>query len=217
MINFCVQERQQEDLRVILPENLELLSQIRDKTSASSRSTSKGALVKETHAVFSSVSQGLPLSEIRNAIVQGSIIQKTAYGTRERIWNAIWHRYLSVCPNWVGKSLAISSKQGMYSIEYLSLAYLYFALRDRFVFDFVTEMVWNKWQRQTTAINRADLLDFLEEQSDKFSNIKRWRESTRIRLASNILATLRDFGLLKGIQKKYGSCVHSVLNFNYNR
>lgn len=199
-----VQERQQENL-CVMPQylSLEKLAQIRDSSPISSRNSSKGALIQETYAVFSAVYQGLELSDIRSIIIQGSIVPKTAYSTRERIWNTISHRYLSICPNWVGYSLANATTEGMYSREYLSLAYLYFCLRDRLVFDFVTGPVWDKWQQQTNVINRGDLLSFLAEKSEESPQIKKWRESTRIRLSSTILAALRDFGLLRGVQKKF--------------
>jgi hypothetical protein len=206
-MNIYVEERQQEKQEnlYIMPQflSLEKLAQIRDTSPISSRNSSKGALIQETYAVFNAVHQGLALSEIRSAILQGSIVPKTAYSTRERIWNAISHRYLSNCPNWVGYSLASATTQGMYSSPYLSLAYLYFSLRDRLVFDFVTGPVWEKWQHQTTVINRGDLLSFLTEKAEESPQIHKWRDSTRIRLASTILAALRDFSLLKGIKKKY--------------
>ena len=206
-MNIYVQERQPENQEKLyfMPQflSLEKLAQIRDTSPISSRNSSKGALIQETYAVFSAVHKGLALSDIRAAILQGSIVAKTAYSTRVSIWNAISHRYLLTCPSWLGISLAKATTQGMDSKEHLSLSYLYFSLRDRLVFDFVTGPVWDKWQHQTTVINRGDLLSFLAEKAEESPQIKKWRESTRIRLASTILAALRDFGLLKGIQKKY--------------
>jgi hypothetical protein len=199
-----IQERQLKNL-YLMPQflSLEKLAQIRDISPISSRNSSKGALIKETYAIFSAVHQGLVLSDIRGVIVQGTIVPKTAYSTRERIWNAISHRYISMCPSWVGYRIANATTQGMNSREYLSLSYLYFSLRDRLVFDFVTGPIWDKWRQQTTVINRGDLLSFLAEKAEESPQIKKWRDSTRIRLASSILAALRDFGLLRGIQKKY--------------
>lgn len=203
-MDLCVPEQQQECLETDrrFPV-LELLGQIRDTSPASSRNTSKGALVGESYTLFSAISNGLPLSDVRASVVAGEVIQKRSYQTRRKIWDAIWRRYLSVCAEWVGGSLAEATGSGLQSAEYLSLAYLYFALRDRLVFDFVTQVVSDKWQRQATAIDRSDVLDFLKQQADEFPQIKQWRESTQKKLASNTLSALRDFGVLRGIQKKY--------------
>jgi hypothetical protein len=107
---------------------------------------SKGALVKETYAVFSAVHAGLPLSDVRQAVLNGEVCQKTSYETRRKIWNALHHCYLSVCSEWIGQALAAATREGRQSPEYLSLVYFYFALRDRLTFDFVTGPVWAQWQ-----------------------------------------------------------------------
>jgi hypothetical protein len=178
------------------------LSHIRDVTPASSRNTSKGALIRETYAVFRAVRAGLPISEIQQAILHAEVLQKTSYETRRKIWNAIHYRYLSACPAWVGYALAAATQHERQSPEYLSLAYLYFALRDRLVFDFVTRPVWDKWTQKITVLEQSDFLLFLEQQAELFPGIKKWRESTRHRLASANLAALRDFGILRGVRKK---------------
>lgn len=201
---LSVKEKVREEVKVLLLERaLELLGQIRDTSPISSRNTSKGALVKETYILFRAVDAGLSVSAVRQSILETGIIQKTSYETRRRIWDAIKHRYLSVHPEWVAQSLADASRLGAESSEYLSLAYLYFVLRDRLVFSIVTELIWGKWRQQTTTISRGDIVQLLEKMAEDHPQIKQWRESTRLRLASSILAALRDFGLLRGIQKKH--------------
>lgn len=200
---LSVREKLQEELGVLpTAEALAFLHQLRDTSPISSRNTSKGALVKETYELFNNIHAGLPISNARQTILEAGIIKKTSYETRRRVWDAIKHRYLSINPEWVARALANASEYGADSPEYLSLAYLYFVLRDRLVFCIVTELIWGKWQQQTTTISRGDVVQFLEEMAKEHPQIKRWRESTRLRLASSILAALRDFGLLKGIQKK---------------
>ncbi len=179
-----------------------MLRQIRDRSAVSTRNTSKGALLKESFSVFSAARAGLPLAKVRHAIMNGEVLQKTAFHTRRTIWNALKHRYLAVCADWIGLSLATSTKEGLQSPDYLSLAYLYFAIRDRLIFDFVTGPIWDRWQRQSTSVDRADYLSFLDQQAEKFPKLKRWHESTRKKLAGNTLSSLRDFGLLKGTQRK---------------
>lgn len=199
-----VKEKIQDEIKALLPkESLELLRQIRDTSPISSRNTSKGALVNETYALFNGIYMGMPLADARQAILEAGIVRKTSHETRRKIWDAIRHRYLKVYPHWIAYSLAEASQFGPESSEYLSLSYLYFILRDRLVFSIVTELIWDKWQQQTTTIERGDVIQLLEKIAEDHPQIKRWRESTRLRLASSILATLRDFGVLKGIRKKH--------------
>jgi len=187
---------------VLVYRGYERLDQIRDASPASSRNTSKGALVKETYAVFSAVHAGMPLSDVRQAILNAEVFRKTSYETRRKIWNALHHRYLLVCSEWTGQALAAATREGRQSPEYLSLVYFYFALRDRLTFDFVTGPLWEKWTQKVTVLEQRDFLAFLEQQAERFPQIKKWRESTRHRLASANLTALRDFGILKGVKKK---------------
>jgi hypothetical protein len=49
-------------------------------------------------------------------------------------------------------------------------------------------------------VRRDDVLDFLVEYESRDCAVKRWRESTRKKLAGNVLSALRDFGVLTGVQ-----------------
>jgi len=178
------------------------LSNIRDKSPVSSRNTTKSALLKEVFSVFEAVEGGLPLNEVRKAIVNGKIFQKTSFETRRKIGDLIFHRYLGTSQEWIGHALAKATLKGSQSPEFQSLAYLYFCLRDRLVFDFVTGPLWEKWLEKSSNLTKSDFLAFLEKQAEVWPQINRWRESTRDRLAFSDLASLRDFGLLKGVQKK---------------
>lgn len=175
--------------------------QIRDIQSHASRGTAKGGLVQESFSVFRAILHGLAASEVRPAILQGRLLQKTSIETRRSIWMALRHRYFSIDPV-VAKALVEAAKFGADSVEFRSLLYLYYALRDRVVFDFVTGPLWNRWTSGSTAIGSPAFLEFLDLLSISHDSVRQWRESTKIRLGRNIYAALRDFGVLTGLQKK---------------
>jgi len=178
------------------------LSEARDRSPFSSRNTSKGALVEEAHAVFSAINEGLTVGEARIAIRDGKVLRKASYETRQRVMDLLTYRYFWPGGDWSVQSLAKATEAGAKSPAFLSLAYLYYALRDRFAFEFVVGLVWERWRNRSTSITQADLLQFLEQQAAEEPHISRWRESTRIKLAQSTLSALRDFGLLRGTQNK---------------
>lgn len=159
-------------------------------------------MVEEVYAVFTAIKKGLPLENVRKTLLQGEILRKTSFETRRKILDAITHRYLQPTASWPVQCLAEATSNGVRSPAFLSLAYLYYTLRDRLTFEFVVGPIWEKWRNQSTSVTQADLLTFIEEQATKEPQVKKWRESTRIRLARSILAALRDFGLLHGIKSK---------------
>jgi hypothetical protein len=178
------------------------MSGARDRSPFSARNTSKGALVDEAHAVFSAIHEGLTVGEARIAIRDGEILRKPSYETRQRILDSLTHRYFWPEGEWSIQSLAKATEAGARSPEFLSLAYLYYALRDRFTFEFIAGPVWERWRNRSTNITQADVLQFLEHQGAEEPQVRKWRESTRAKLASNTLTALREFGLLRGIYSK---------------
>jgi hypothetical protein len=150
--------------------------------------------------VFQALDNGLPLPDVRAALLDGRLFQKTSIATRQSIWMALRHRYLSIPV--VASTLVAASRSGQDSAEFRSLAYLYYSLRDRVVFDFITSTIWTKWRTGSAVIERVDFLGFVDHLSVDHPGVKRWRETTRIRLSQNVLTALRDFSLLKGIHRK---------------
>jgi hypothetical protein len=178
------------------------LSDVRDRSPFSSRNTSKGALVEEIFGVFQAVRKGLPLENVRKSILDGAILRKSSFETRRKIMNAVSHRYFWPQSEWTVRNLAEATEAGVRSPAFVSLAYLYYALRDRLTFEFIVGPVWERWRNRSTSLSSAEFLAFLEEQSINEPLIKKWRESTRNKLASNALTALREFGLLHGIYSK---------------
>jgi hypothetical protein len=162
-----------------LPE-LTVLQSIRDTGPVTSRNTSKGALVQEVYQVFRpEPGRTLEVEAVRTSILEQNIIHKTSYATRKKVWDAIKHRYLAIAPDWVGPALSNASQHGLQSPEFLSLAYLYYALRDRLTYEFVTGPIRERWQQQVTSLNRGDFLTMLDNLADLEPQIKKWRETTR--------------------------------------
>jgi hypothetical protein len=179
------------------------LDKVREVGTFSSRNSSKGSMLKEAFALFSAARSGVAPENLRSAVMGGSILPRAAYETRRTVGRLLHHRYLSVLPGWVARAMADATKQGMQSPEFVSLAYLHYALRDRLTFEFVTGPVWTRWRQQATHLDRGDFLLFLGQQAPDHPEIGKWRDITQKRLASSNLSALRDFGLLRGVQRKH--------------
>ncbi len=175
----------------------------RDAGAVSTRNTSKGALLAEAHAVFRALASGKGLNEVRTACLAGRLLRQPARETRHRIWDALHWRYFAWGPpRWVLADLADAARGDGTDRRFVGLAYLHYVRRDRLTFDFVTDRLWTKWKSKTLEVRRDDVLDFLAEYEARDAAVKKWRESTRKKLAGNVLSALRDFGLLTGVQRK---------------
>ncbi|HXG33322.1 MAG TPA: BrxA family protein [Bryobacteraceae bacterium] len=175
----------------------------RDIGPYSARNTSKGALLAEVHAVFRLLGAGASIAEVQAACLSGRILRQRARETRRQIWNALHHRYFAWNPpRWVLADLAEAARGEVTDTRFVGLAYIHYARRDRLTFEFVTDGLAASWRARNVQVRRDDVLDFLAEREGRETQVKRWRETTRKKLAGNILSALRDFGVLDGVRRK---------------
>ena len=160
-----------------------------------------GALLKESEKVFQCLEQGLPIPDIRDKALNGKIFTQKAYLSRKRNWDAVYIRYLKL-PEWVLQDIIEAYKSGPHSAEFISLLYLHYVLSDHLSFDFITQILWDKWNTQNYSVSRDDILKMLDDASESESKINTYTDATRMRLSSIILSSLKHFGILSGKQKK---------------
>ncbi|WP_447972350.1 BrxA family protein [Nitrospira sp. Kam-Ns4a] len=174
----------------------------RDLGTVSTRNSSKGALVAEARSVFRAFNGDTPLEKFREQCLRGAILRQRARETRHRIWEALhWRFFAWNPPRWVLEELAEAAAEDSTS-RFVGLVYVHYARRDRLTFEFVTGKLWEMWHNKTMEVRRNDVLDFLAAYQDQHPQVRTWRESTRKKLAGNVLSALRDFGILKGVQRK---------------
>lgn len=178
------------------------LATIRERGAYSSRNSSKGALLNEAQIIFSAIRSGKEVEDVRREIMEARLFQKASFENRCRIWDLLKFRYFAPKSNWIISALAEASSKGARSPEFTSLAYLYYALRDRMVFDFVTGPIWRMWLDRSRAVGTTTFFEFLKATFPDHPEVKRWREATRAKVGQSNLAALRDFGLLQGVQNK---------------
>ena len=176
---------------------------IRDTGPYSTRNTAKGALIAETGFVFAAIRDGMTVEQVREEVLDGALLPQRTRNSRKGIWDRIHYRYLTHRIEWVVSSFVDALDEGSHGDEFISLAYLHYALRDRVTFDFVTDALWHKGYQTRPLVPRNDVLDLLDQKASQHPEIQRWTETSRVKLAGNILTALRDFGVLEGTQKKF--------------
>jgi len=180
-----------------------ILTSIRETGCYSSRNASKGAMLQELHRLLVALKGEYTKEKSRELVFKDDILNKNTFENRRAIWNRLNHRYFNVYPKWIASSLAKVALSGVNSAEFISLSYLYYALRDRISYDFIGSTIWKKWNAGITSIGTTDFMEFLVEAQRSSPDVKKWREITQKRLGSGILAALRDFGLLRGTVIKH--------------
>jgi hypothetical protein len=176
---------------------------VRDRGPYSSRNTSKGALVNETAKIFDELLRNRDIENVRGQVLTGFLLPQKSRNTRRHIWTAINRRYFNLMPNWALDHLEGAVQSHPKNRDFVSLVYLHFSLRDRLTYDFATGVVWRHWREKQLSITRDDVLSFLDQAAGEEPQVRNWSNSSRLKLARNVLTALRDFGVLEGVQRKF--------------
>lgn len=175
---------------------------LQDQGTYSARNIFNGALIPEAAKIFAGLHEGSSLPHLRAQAVDGVLFSARARSSRERIWSALHARYLVSQPDWVLRDFLRPNMAESQNPEFVSLLYLYYCIRDHLTFDFVTEILWSKKCKNQRSVSVDDLLHLLDSKIQDEPQTRRWSDASRRKLASSILTSLRDFGVLDGQQRK---------------
>jgi hypothetical protein len=104
-------------------------------------------------------------------------------------------------PAWVLDDLIAFAEDG-HQNELQAALLLHSARQDNLLYDIIQQVVVPRWLEGESELIRADIQRFLDEAQSIHPEIAGWSYSTREKLSSHALATLRDFGLLQGTRFK---------------
>jgi hypothetical protein len=105
-------------------------------------------------------------------------------------------------PAWVLDDLISFAQEG-HRAELQAALLIDTARQDNLFYDFIQQTVVPRWFAGQRELIRADVQRFLDSAQTSHPEVARWSHSTREKLSTNMLTTLRDFGLLQGTASKH--------------
>lgn len=162
---------------------------------------SKAALLEETRLfLLTYKNQNHQLATTKQTLMRDILTQRS-HRTRSLIVDIISERLTRWNPpSWVLQDLVAFAKEP--DLDALRAALLlHVARQDHMLYDFVQEMIIPRKQGDRRILI-ADVQKFFDQSQKAHPEISHWSFETRLRLARGALATLRDYGLLKGAVKK---------------
>ena len=175
---------------------------IREHDRYSFRNTIRAGCIRECWLFFQEIEKGPSAEKARRNLADGVILGNYAYSTRMALWKIFRTRYLNIADPWVQTELIAASQFGPESSEFISLLYLYFALRDKLAFEFVTDIVWVKWRAHDLAIGSEDCSRFVDRLSQDNESLPKVTAESKGKLIRNTVSTLQDFGLISGTKHR---------------
>jgi len=160
---------------------------------------SKNGLIAETRIFLRAYAASSSVSQARDDLVDRLLPQRSRE-TRVVIMRNVLARLTRWNPPaWVLDDLVKASMQEDLG-RLRTLLLTHHARQETLLYDTVQELVVPHWQRGEPQLNRDDALAFLTERAARHAEIDSWSYEARVKIAGNLLTTLRDYGLLVGRQ-----------------
>lgn len=158
--------------------------------------------INETKIFFREKNLGFTIEEIYDKVVNDNIFDKTSLSLRKKTFNTIKYRFIGN-PDVNSEILQRIVVSDLDDNIKNYIIYYYFAKSEFILHDLTCKFLYKLYLEGKSIVTTNDVLLFLEEQSVSFhKEIANWTESSKTHVAQHYLAIMKDFGFLKGSQKK---------------
>jgi hypothetical protein len=171
-----------------------------EKHIYSSKILKSGAILNETKILLTDWDDLASIQDNFSRFRQSNILGKASRSRVDDILHIFRQRYLNEAQ--IAKSLAslIRAKHPADSLN--QILYFHTARSDPLIHDFVTELLWQRYQSGRQDISVKDAEIWIGEKISGGLTVRPWSESTIKKSAQGLMSTLRDFGLLHGSKNK---------------
>lgn len=152
-------------------------------------------LVNETLLLLDLWSQGMSGADLNKAALRsGAFPKMSARRLRNIVIECFAPRYLreGARPAQLLKTLLPTAT----APELGQLLLLYTCRANPILADFIREVYWDRYAGGAAAVTKDDARAFIRRAVDHGKTIKRWSDSTIVRVANYLLGTCADYGLL---------------------
>lgn len=168
----------------------------------SSRLSARSALYTELHQLLDAEDRALSSAEYRKRVVEENRLAKPSTAARAKLWKELKARYRLDAEDPLFAAFWTEWKRCGSESERGLTAYVLFALNDRLVADLGTEWLYPLLRRAPAEIRLGDVVAFIQRAFRAHPEARGWSEETRLAVAQKYTASIRDFGLARGIVRK---------------
>ena len=166
------------------------------------RLSSRSALASDMKIVLAVGSDQPQMEEYRRLIVEENCLAKASESSRRRAWEDLSSRYLLRPSHPLFDCFLAEWSKVMTEPELSLVTYCLWALNDKLVADLGAKYLFPKLRHSPSPLFAADIVAYLFAQRVAHPELIAWSKETTASLSRKYLASIRDFGLAKGIYSK---------------
>jgi hypothetical protein len=167
-----------------------------------SRLSARSALYTEFHQLLNADLGDRSKPDYRALVLDENCLSRPSVAARRKLWKELKGRYGLDAADPLFAAFREEWSRCASEPERGLTAYVLFALNDRLVADLGTQWLYPLLRRAPAEIRLADLQAFLKRSEGAHPEVRAWTEKTRLAVVQKYAASIRDFGLAKGIVRK---------------
>jgi len=171
-----------------------------ERQTYSSRILKGGAILNETKILLANWNESLSKHDNLDRFRRNNILGKASRSRVEDIFQVFRQRYLVEEP--VTKALVGLIRARYEADAFDRILYFHATRSDPLIHDFVIEVLWPRYLRGRQDILVKDAEGWIREKIAMGATIRQWSDNTIEKSARGLMSTLRDFGVLQGLNNK---------------
>ena len=183
-----------------------------------SRLSSRSALYNEFRLLLDNRFEALSSERYMSLVIEENCLTRSSIATRRKLWKELRSRFRLDANDDLFKIFWTEWQCCGSDPERDLTAYVLLALNDRLVADLGVEWLFPLLVRAPVELRAREVRAFIERAAGQHPEVLGWSEKTASAVAQKYCASIRDFGLAKGIAKKvtvrpslYGAPVRLLL------
>jgi hypothetical protein len=183
-----------------------------------SRLSARSALYTEFQLLINGQPTALSAKAYRSLVIDENFLARPSVWARRKLWEELHCRYRLDADDQLFKMFWTEWQSCGSDPERGLTAYVLLALNDRLVANLGVEWLFPLLVRAPAELRPQEIHAFVERAAGQHPEVLRWSEKTASAVAQKYCASIRDFGLAKGIAKKvtvrpslYGAPVRLLL------
>jgi len=180
----------------------ELIPALDPGASYLSRLSARSALYTDLHVLLDASCSSLSSAEYRSMVIDDNCLARNSAAARRKIWKELKARYILDTNHPVYRAFLEEWRRCDSEPERGLTAYILLALNDRLVTDLGTQWLFSRLRRAPAELRVSDVLGFIKASSAVHPEVTAWSDNTKTTVAQKYCASIRDFGLAKGIVRK---------------
>jgi hypothetical protein len=159
-----------------------------------------GALLADTRILLVNWDDHLPVRENLQRLQRANLFGKASRSRVEDILAIFHQRYL--VDEAVTKALVTFAQAGMPTEQLDPILYYYATQADLLLCDIVTEVLWPRLEQGKMDVGVFEIATAINRWVAEGKTVRRWSDDTIVRVAQGLLASLRDWRILRGAVNK---------------